>query len=130
MKKIILAAALVMVAGAVQAQDALVGDWRTGADDNGNSGIIRIEQCGSSLCGTLVQSYDASGGVLESENTGRQIIWDTNPTSTAGEYRGRLYSPDRDATYNSRLYLNGNTLSVCGRLLGVERCGTDWSRVN
>lgn len=130
MKKMILAALLALTAGAAQAQDALIGDWRTGADDNGNSGIIRIEQCGGALCGTLVQSFDASGADLPSDNIGRQIIWDTNPTSTAGEYRGRLYSPDRDATYNSRLYLNGNTLSVCGRLLGVERCGGDWTRAN
>lgn len=130
MKRMIMAVVLALAAGAVQAQDTLMGDWRTAPDDNGNTGIIRIVQCGSSLCGTLVQSFDSSGGVLQTENTGRQIIWDTNPTSTSGEYRGKLWAPDRDATYNSRLYLNGNSLSVCGRLLGIERCGGDWVRVN
>ncbi len=130
MKRMMMAAVLALIAGAVQAQDALIGDWRTAPDDNGHTGLIRVAQCGASLCGTLVEAFDEGGQSMASENVGRQIIWDTNPTTDAGVYRGQIYSPDRDATYNSRLYLSGNSLEVCGRRLGIERCGGNWTRVN
>ena len=130
MKQIILATALALSAGAAQAQDALIGNWRTAPDDNGHTGIINVVQCGTSLCGTLVEAFDESGQSMASANVGRQIIWDTNPTTDAGVYRGQIYSPDRDATYNSRLYLTGNSLEVCGRRLGIERCGGNWTRID
>ncbi|MBF9031641.1 DUF2147 domain-containing protein [Rhodobacterales bacterium HKCCE3408] len=133
MMRTALAAAVTLAAlamgSAAFAQDALIGDWRTAPDDNGNTGLIRVTQCGTSLCGTLVEAYGPSGSQIESENIGRQIIWDTNPTTTAGEYQGQIYSPDRDATYNSRLYLSGDSIEVCGRRFGIERCSGNWTRV-
>ncbi|MDA0187825.1 MAG: DUF2147 domain-containing protein [Proteobacteria bacterium] len=125
------AVALMMLAGAAAA-DPLIGDWRTAADDNGNSGIIRITQCGTSLCGTLVQSFDSAGNPIQSENTGRQLIWDTNPTGEAGQYRGMLHSPDRGRDYRSRLALSGNALTVSGCVMGGAICreGGTWQRVN
>ncbi len=122
------AIALILMCGAAMAQD-IAGDWRTAADDNGNTGLIRVAPCGDAYCGVLIQAYDASGNVMESENVGRQIIWDTRLHSGT-EYRGRLYSPDRDSTYNSRLQLSGNTLVVSGCRLGICREGGRWSRVN
>lgn len=127
--RILAAAAVAMALGSAASADPLVGTWRTAPDDNGHTGLIEVSVCGTSLCGTLVQAFDASGGQMASPNIGRQIIWDTNPTGDGG-YRGRLYSPDRDAEYNSRLTLAGNRLQVCGRLLGIQRCGGDWTRVN
>lgn len=120
--------ALIMMAGAAMAQD-ITGDWRTAADDNGNTGLIRVAACGDAFCGVLVQAYDGSGNVMASENLGRQIIWDTR-LHGGSEFRGRLYSPDRDSTYNSRLQLSGNTLVVSGCRLGICREGGRWSRVN
>jgi len=123
-------ASVVMAGGAMA--DPLLGDWRTAPDDNGNSEIIRVVQCGTSLCGTLVQAFDSSGASLQTENVGRQIIWDTNPTTTAGRYVGRLYSPDRDREYRSQLQLDGNGLVVSGCVLGGAVCreGGRWQRVN
>ena len=123
------AAALMVMATAAMA-DTLIGDWRTAADDNGNSGIIRITQCGTSLCGTLVQSFDSAGNPMQSENTGRQLIWDTNPTGEAGQYRGMLHSPDRGRDYRSRLALAGDALTVSGCVMGGAICreGGTWRR--
>lgn len=119
-------AAIVGFAGAAFA-DPLEGDWRTTRDDNGNSGIIRIAPCGAALCGTLIQSFDANNAPMETANTGRQIISDTT-SNGGGEYRGQVYSPDRDKTYNSRLQLNGNTLAVSGCVLGICRDAGTWTR--
>ncbi len=122
------AVALMLMAGGAMAQD-ITGDWRTAADDNGNTGLIRVAACGDAFCGVLVQAYDGSGNVMASENVGRQIIWDTILHS-GSEFRGRLYSPDRDSTYNSRLQLSGNTLVVSGCRIGICREGGRWSRAN
>lgn len=133
MRKTILLAALaaLALAGPAAAND-LMGTWRTAPDDNGNTGLIRVVQCGPSLCGTLVEAYDASGAVMASGNVGRQIIWDTNPTTNAGEYVGMLYSPDRDRDYRSRLQLSGDSLSVSGCVMGGAICreGGVWQRVD
>jgi uncharacterized protein (DUF2147 family) len=130
-KTLLAAAALIALAGPAMA-DALIGDWRTAPDDNGNTGIIRVVQCGQSLCGTLVQAFDSSGASMQTENIGRQIIWDTNPTGEAGQYRGMLYSPDRDREYRSRLQLSGGALSVSGCVMGGAVCreGGVWRRAN
>jgi len=130
MRKALLGAAALIAMGTTAMADNLIGDWRTAADDNGNSGIIRITQCGSSLCGTLVQAFDSTGSVIQTDNVGRQIIWDTNPTGSAGEYAGMLYSPDRDRNYRSRLQLSGNSLTVSGCVMGGAVCreGGTWRR--
>ncbi len=125
------ALAMAMVATAAHA-DPLIGDWRTAPDDNGNSGIIRITQCGSALCGTLVQSFDSAGKPMQSENLGRQLVWDTNPTTEAGQYRGMIHSPDRGRDYRSRLVLARDALTVSGCIMGGAICreGGTWQRAN
>lgn len=127
MKKIILGmVAAIAMAGAASA-DPLEGMWRTVPDDNGNSGLIQVAPCGSALCGTLIRAFDANGAEMSSPNVGRQIISETVP-SGGGEYRGKVWAPDRDKTYNSRLQLNGDTLSVSGCVLGICRDGGTWIR--
>ena len=120
--------ALMISAGAAMA-DPLEGLWRTARDDNGNSGLIQVAPCGDALCGTLIRAYDANGNEMASDNVGRLIISETRPRGN-GEYRGKVYSPDRDQTYNSRLMLSGDTISVSGCVLGICRDGGTWSRAN
>ena len=127
MNKILLTlVATVGFAGAAFA-DPLEGVWRTPADDNGASGLVQVAPCGAALCGTLTQAFDSSGAQIESANIGRQIIFDTTPDGD-GAYRGQVWSPDRDKTYNSRLQLNGDSLAVSGCVFGICRDGGTWTR--
>ncbi|MGJ8611424.1 MAG: DUF2147 domain-containing protein [Octadecabacter sp.] len=119
-------AAVVGLAGAAFADD-LEGRWNTPADDNGNRGLVEVVPCGAALCGTLIAAFDPSGAQMSSPNIGRQIIFDT-VAQGGGEYRGQVWSPDRDKTYNSRLQLSGNTLAVSGCVLGICRDGGTWMR--
>ena len=129
MEKLVLTIAAIMFsAGMAAAADPLEGTWRTTADDNGNSGLIQVAPCGATLCGTLVKSYDSSGKVMASKNIGRNIISETKNTG-GGSYKGKVYSPDRDKTYNSKLKLSGDTLKVSGCVFGICRDGGIWKKV-
>ena len=114
-------------AGAALAADPLEGMWKTIGDDNGNSGLIKVEACGNALCGTLVKAFDANGKSMASDNIGTMIISETVAQGD-GKYKGKVYSPDRGKTYKSRLTLNGNRLSVEGCVLGICRDGGTWVR--
>ncbi len=107
--------------------DPLEGMWRTTKDDNGNSGLIQVAPCGDKLCGKLVKSYDASGNEMSSKNIGKNIISQT-VAEGGGKYKGKVYSPDRDKTYSSRLMLSGDTLKVQGCVFGICRDGGTWMR--
>lgn len=129
MKSIALAALALLASTAFAAADPLEGIWRTTVDDNGNSGLIEVAPCGDKLCGTLIKSFDASGAEMASPNIGRLIISET-VLESEGHYRGKVWSPDRDKTYNSRLVLTGSTLDVSGCVFGICRNGGTWNKVN
>lgn len=122
------AATLCLLAGGAAAEP-LLGTWQTAKDDNGNFGHIEVAPCGDALCGTLVRSFDTDGNELSSENIGIQIISETVARGD-GAYRGKVYSPDRDRTYSSKLQLTGDQLAVSGCVFGICRDGGTWTRVN
>ena len=124
----ILALLLALVAGTASA-DPLEGLWRTAPDVDGHVGVVRVAPCGPALCGTLISASDASGSSWASPDVGRQVIWDTVPQG-ANSYRGRVYSPGRNAEYDSRLTLLAQGLLVEGCLLGQCRGGALWQRVD
>ena len=130
MTRLFSAAALtIAMAGSAWAADPIVGTWQTIKDDNGNSGQIQIVECGAAICGTLVASFDSACKAFKSENQGRKLIWDMK-NQGGGKYAGgKVYSPDRDKTYNGQLVLSGNALDVKGCVLGICRSGGKWKRV-
>lgn len=129
MKHLTLAAGLILaLSSAAFAADPLEGTWRTTKDDNGNSGLIKVSTCGNALCGVLIQSYDSAGKPFKSPNQGRKIISQTVATG-GGNYKGKVFSPDRGKTYNSKLKLSGKSLKVSGCVLGICRNGGTWTKV-
>ena len=113
-------AALTLLATPALAADPIEGNWLTGADDNGNRGLVQVAPCGDKFCGVLVKAYNGAGAEIPSDNIGRQIIWDTVNRGN-GLYRGKVFSPDRGKTYNSKLVMTGGGMSVSGCVLGVCR---------
>lgn len=111
--------------------DPALGTWQTAPDDNGNYGHIRVSMCDDSLCGELVQSFSSDGEVLESENIGRNIIWDMKARGNNQYAGGKIWSPDRDKTYTSKMELvdGGSGLAVEGCILFICRNGGTWKRI-
>ena len=110
--------------------DPIEGLWRTAPDDHGDVGYIRVGTCGASYCGVLERAENAQGKAIEPDTLGRQIVWNLT-LGPSDEYRGRIYAPDRDKEYMSKLKLSGDRISVNGCVLGGMICrnGGQWTRV-
>ena len=127
--KTYLFAGLMMVAAGMACADPVEGIWQTKKDDNGNFGHIEVKPCGPAFCGTLIKSFDSAGAPIDSPNIGRKIVWDMVAYADGLYDDGKVYSPDRDKTYNSDMTLSGDKLAVRGCVLGICRDGGTWNRV-
>lgn len=131
MKKLtVMLAILALSATAAFAGDPVEGVWKTKPDDNGNFGHVNVKPCGPAFCGTLIKAFDGTGKEIESPNVGKRIIWDMVAQGDGAYGDGKVWSPDRDKTYNSRMTLKGDGLAVEGCVVGICRDGGTWARVN
>jgi uncharacterized protein (DUF2147 family) len=130
MKTLAVTAALILLAGTAFAGDPVEGLWKTKPDDNGHFGHVEVKPCGPAFCGTLVRAFDGTGAEIDSPNIGKQIIWDMTAQGEGAYGDGKVWSPDRDKTYNSKMQLSGDGLAVKGCVMGICRDGGTWSRVN
>lgn len=127
MRKLIIGAAVLAGLTMPVFADPVHGRWQTAPDDNGNIGIIAVGDCGTRVCGILIEAYDPAGQAIASANIGHQIVWDMEPQGN-GRYRnGRVWAPDRDQTYNARMIMEGDRLTVSGCVLVFCRDAI-WSR--
>lgn len=122
------ALAAMLATGAAVAEPA-AGTWRTEAGDTGAYAHVTMAPCGAKLCGTLGPAFDGNGTPVENPNRGRQMVWDMEARGD-GSYRGgKIWAPDRDKTYNARMELEGDRLTVEGCVFGICR-GQVWRRVD
>ena len=128
MRKLMLA--LVLIGAGAAFADPVEGLWKTRPDDNGHFGHVRIAPCGAALCGTLVKAFDETGTARESEHLGRQIVWGMVAGGGGLYDGGQVWAPDRDKTYDAKMSLSGDVLSVSGCVMGGAICRSqDWARV-
>lgn len=104
------------------------GDW---VNQRGTA-IVRIADCASGLCGTIVWSameaeQDAArAGVRELEGT---TVMSGFAPSPGGRWRGKLFLPDQNRTVKATIELRGDELRVTGCELGGLLCKSqNWSR--
>lgn len=129
MKKLLMTALLSIAFAAPALADIVEGIWRTENDDNGKFGHIEVVTCGAKICGTLIKSFNSDGSEYVSENVGKAIIWDMVNLGGGAYGNGKIWSPDRDKTYKSKMQLTGNKLAVSGCVFVICRDGGTWIRV-
>ena len=132
MKKFVLTAAFATLATGAFAADPVDGIWKTQAGDTGGYLHVSMGSCGSAICGTIDTAFDKDGNEqLNYENLGKQIIWDMVPEGDGSYDNGKVWAPDRDKTYNSKMTLDSqNKLTVKGCVAGGLVCrGQVWTRV-
>lgn len=111
--------------------DPVEGLWKTAPQDDGSYGFINVAPCGDKICGTLVKGVNAAGEVATTGgNIGKQIVWDMLANGDGTYGGGKIWSPDRDKTYNSEMILEGQTLRVRGCVFGICRDGGLWTRAD
>ena len=96
-----------------------VGLWLTEEKE----GKVRIEQCGTNLCG---YSVDA-----KSNANGEQVLINMRPGKDQ-KWSGRILDPNTGSTYDSTIAMKGtDTLRVQGCAFGGMFCGGQtWTRMN
>jgi len=137
MKKLLITACLVALAGSAYAADPADGVWKTQkgqvkSDGSGGGYLyVQIGECGAKICGTIVKAFDKEGkDDPKYEHIGKPIIKDMSPDGSGYYSGGTIWAPDEDKTYVSKMYLNGDVLTVKGCVLGGLICrGQDWNRV-
>jgi uncharacterized protein (DUF2147 family) len=96
-----------------------LGVWLTEEKE----GKVRIEQCGSNLCGYSVDP--------KSNQNGEQILVNMKPGQDS-KWSGRIFDPNTGSSYDSTIALKGSdALRVQGCAFGGMFCGGQtWSRLN
>ena len=96
-----------------------VGVWLTEEKE----GKVRIEQCGTNLCGYSVD--------VKSNANGEQVLINMRPGKDQ-KWSGRILDPNTGSTYDSTIAMKGSdTLRVQGCAFGGMFCGGQtWTRVN
>ncbi len=129
MKTILLAAAM-MLPGLAHA-DVVSGVFQTEPGDTGGFLHVEMGPCASNAalsCGTILRAYEADGSQLNDyEHLGKPIVWDMEDRGNGNFGSGKIWAPDRDKTYNSKMQLNGGNLTVEGCVAFICR-GQLWQR--
>ncbi|MEO1551707.1 MAG: DUF2147 domain-containing protein [Pseudomonadota bacterium] len=123
---------LALLAAAPAWADGVTGIWKTEPGDTGGYLHVRLGPCsndGALTCGVIDKAFDGDGAAIANyANLGKPIVWNMQNPS-AGQYRkGKIWAPDRDKTYNSKMDLSGATLTVQGCVLAFCR-GQTWTKV-
>ncbi|MFO1110349.1 MAG: DUF2147 domain-containing protein [Bradyrhizobium sp.] len=102
-----------VAAAPVAIANSPLGVWAT----EENKGNVRIEECGTNLCGYAV-------------NTNERILINMKPSDN--KWTGRIHDPDSGRNYDSTIAMRGpNTLRVQGCAFGGMFCGGQtWKRVS
>jgi len=124
MKRVLFAGAVLLSSAiAAQAADPVSGVWKTETGDEGAYLEVTIAECGEQVCGTITKVVNGDASI-----TGDAIIWDMDAKGN-GKYRGgKIWAPDTDKTYRSKMDLNGNNLKVSGCVGPICR-GQTWTRL-
>lgn len=128
---------LFAMAAAAQSADSVIGTWHSPV----KNGIINIQKCGDSLCGTLESGDDIKANPAakdvnnkDAAQRGRQLkgiqmlngfSWDGSAWSG-----GKVYNPSDGGTYSGKITpVDANSLKLRGCIIWPA-CKTDtWTRV-
>ena len=125
--KFCLATAIMLCAAPALADVA--GTWKTEPGDSGGYLHVDFAPCGGEVCGTIKSAFDASGALIpDYEHAGKRIVWAMKPDGANKWSKGKIWAPDRDKTYSSKMELSGNALKVSGCVLVICR-SQNWTRI-
>ncbi len=125
-----LAVVYLVSVNAAFAQD-VSGTWQTEPGDTGGFLHVALAPCGDKICGTIATAFNADRTVVaDYQHKGKKMIWDMTQRSAGSWNKGKIWAPDSDKTYRSKMSLSGNRLKVSGCVAGGLICRSqNWVRV-
>ncbi|THH35649.1 DUF2147 domain-containing protein [Aliishimia ponticola] len=125
MKKTLFATAtLVTALSSAAIAEPAAGRWKTETGETGGYLHVDIAPCGAKLCGTIAKVV----GNANTSIVGRQMITGMSPKGGGKYSGGKIWAPDVDKTYRSKMQLSGNTLKVSGCVGPICR-SQNWTRL-
>ena len=121
------------------ATPALAGDPTGTWIRSAGTSKIRIDNCGSALCGTVVWEksprkdiYNPDASKRDRPVTGVRVLLGMKPSGTPEQWKGEVYNAEDGKTYTGYITLqDANSLKLQGCVLGGLICKSDtWSRAN
>lgn len=135
MKRILARSALVALtlsmAGTARAQAPLEGQWRNAK----GSVVVRVEPCGSTWCGTVVDATEKAKAGARKGGTrqliGTRILSGVRPMGEA-TFKGQAFDPKRNIRTPATIRVLGpSTLVVKGCIIGGLICKEQrWTRIS
>ncbi len=110
-RTLVLAGALALIAGLAQADEPIVGNWKTRAGDT-----AAIAPCGGAYCITL------KTGKYAGKKIGRL-------SGAGGSYSGEITDPADDKTYSGSGSISGGSLKMQGCVMQVFCKTQTWTRL-
>ena len=115
---------------------SLSGMFRTETNDEGGYLHVEMVPCESDAkkaCGLINKAFNVNEGpdpILDYEHLGKLIVWDMKDQGDGSWSKGKIWAPDDDKTYKSKMEINasGDVLTVEGCVLFICR-GQDWKRL-
>lgn len=118
-------------AGNVQADtDPVLGTWRTEAADSGGYLYVNIAPCDNRICGTIEKAFnkDDEEGV-DYIHLGKMMLTGMEKKANGKYANGKIWAPDKDKTYQSKMKIENGKLMVSGCVLFICRSQV-WTRVD
>jgi uncharacterized protein (DUF2147 family) len=124
-------ATLALVSATATAGDGVNGIWRTEANDAGGYLEVTIGACESDAaktCGVISKAHNGQGEDPAYENLGKKMVWDMEPDGGSAYAGGKIWDPEKDKIYKSKIQVVGDGLEVEGCVAFICQ-GQDWKRV-
>lgn len=107
------------------------GVWRT--QSNADKAYLEVtvgpcEKDGKKTCGVITRAVTADGENPDYENLGKLMIMDMTSKDESSYTGGKIWDPERDKVFKSKMLREGNTLEVEGCVAFI--CdGQNWELV-
>ena len=103
----------------------VLGLWKVDVGEDGSYAYVDLQPCSNEICGTLIDVYNRYDERLgNNPNRGKKIVWGMSAVGNGQWSGGRVWSPDTEVLYRSRMTLEGNILQVSGCLPTGHNCRT------
>ncbi len=125
-KKFLMAAAFFALPSASMAID---GVYKTESGETGGYLLVQVGDCADKVCGTIVDVVSGEGvSAKDHAWLNKRIIWGMNAKGDNKWSGGKIWAPDQDKTYSSKMQLNGTELKVSGCVAAVLCRSQVWTK--